>query len=128
MSEFDHKKDPITLTRILLRDSKRMGASGDFALLLQSIQLAVKVIQSATSKAGIANLHGVTATGNASGEVQRPLDLLANDAFVNALSFCDMVSIMGSEENEEPYIVEGTRGKYSVVFDPLDGSSNIGMF
>jgi fructose-1,6-bisphosphatase I len=127
MSEFDQKKDPITLTRLLLRDSKQLGASGDFAILLQSIQLAVKVISSATSKAGISNLYGSTLGGaeNSSGDVQKKLDILANDVFVNALSFCDMVAIMGSEENEEPYMLQGTKGKYSVVFDPLDGSSNI---
>jgi len=127
MSEFDQKKDPITLTRLLLRDSKNLGASGDFVILLQSIQLAVKVISCATSKAGISNLYGSTLGGaeNSSGDVQKKLDILANDVFVNSLSFCDMVSIMGSEENEEPYILQGTKGKYAVVFDPLDGSSNI---
>lgn len=127
MSEFDQKKDPITLTRLLLRDSKKLGASGDFAILLQSIQLAVKVIASATSKAGISNLYGASlgCSANSSGDVQKKLDILANEVFVNSLSFCDMVSIMGSEENEEPYILKGTQGKYSVVFDPLDGSSNI---
>lgn len=127
MSEFDQKKDPITLTRLLLRDSKKLGASGDFAILVQSLQLACKVIASATSKAGIANLWGNTLGGaeNSSGDVQKKLDVLANDVFVNSLSFCDMVSIMGSEENEEPYILKGTKGRYSIVFDPLDGSSNI---
>jgi len=75
MSEFDQKKDPITLTRLLLRDSKQLGASGDFAILLQSIQLAVKVISSATSKAGISNLYGSTLGGaeNSSGDVQKKI-------------------------------------------------------
>lgn len=127
MSEFDQKKDPVTLTRLLLRDSRALKASGDFALLLQSIQLACKVIASATSKAGIANLWGSTLGGseNSSGDVQKKLDVLANEVFVNSLSFVGSVAILGSEESEDPYIIRGTKGKYSIVFDPLDGSSNI---
>eukprot|EP00461_Guttulinopsis_vulgaris_P001624 UN01624 len=123
---------------MILRDSKAIGASGDFAILMNSIQLAVKVVASATSKAGIINLHGIYAGGggnnnqsspvqglNSTGDVQKKLDILANDVFINALSFSDQVRILGSEENEEPYLIRGSTGKYSVVFDPLDGSSNI---
>lgn len=125
-AEFEQKKNPITLTRLLLSDSKEMGASGDFVILLQSIQLAIKVIASATAKAGISNLYGIsgTQTANSSGDVQKTLDVLANDIFVNSLSFCNQVKIMGSEECEEPYILH-TKGKYAVSFDPLDGSSVI---
>lgn len=131
-TEFEQNKDPITLTRVLLRDSKKIGASGDFAILLNSIQLAIKVISSATSKAGIIHLHGIHGSGNnqsaginQSGDVQKKLDVLANDVFINALSFSDQVRIAASEEDEEAVVFKGSSSKYSVVFDPLDGSSLI---
>jgi len=51
--------------------------------------------------------------------------VFANDVFINCLKFSDQVDIMGSEENDEPIILKHEGGGYSIVFDPLDGSSNI---
>lgn len=116
----------MTLTRFLLEEQKKFpDATGNFAMLLQSIQLAVKVISSATHQAGIANLYGVAGGANASGDAQKKLDVLANDVFVNTCTFSDQVYIIGSEEEDKPIIVENTTGGYAIVFDPLDGSSNI---
>jgi len=123
--EFERNRNPITLTRFLLAESKRFNSTGDFAMLLNSIQLAVKVISSATHKAGIANLYGVAGAENSSGDEQKKLDVLANDVFVNCCTFSDQVYIMGSEEEDKPIIVDDTQGGYAIVFDPLDGSSNI---
>jgi fructose-1,6-bisphosphatase I len=122
-----NETNPITLTRFILQETKQFKQStGNFALLLQSIQLACKVIASAANKAGIANLYGVAGgQENATGDVQKKLDVLANDVFVNCLTFSNQVYVMGSEEVEEPIIVEKQSGGYAVVFDPLDGSSNI---
>ncbi len=74
---------------------------------------------------GISNLFGVAGATNSTGDDQKKLDVLANDIFINALTFSDQAYILGSEENEEAIIVGGTTGGYAVVFDPLDGSSNI---
>ena len=80
--------DPITLTRFILQQRHHFKqASGEFTMLLQSIQLAVKVIAKAAQNAGIANLYGVAGGSNSSGDEQKKLDILANDAFVNCLTY-----------------------------------------
>eukprot|EP00761_Pharyngomonas_kirbyi_P011678 gb/GECH01011704.1/.p1 GENE.gb/GECH01011704.1/~~gb/GECH01011704.1/.p1 ORF type:complete len:331 (+),score=82.99 gb/GECH01011704.1/:1-993(+) len=119
--------DPITLTRhVLAEQRKHKEAQGDLTILLSSIQLACKAISSAVRKAGISNLYGLAGSTNVQGEEVKKLDLLANENFINALSFSEKVCLMASEENEEPVTVSGHLcGKYSCVFDPLDGSSNI---
>jgi len=118
--------NPITLTRHIMQERNQFKqASGNFAMLLQSIQLACKVIARATAKAGIANLYGVAGNTNATGDEQKKLDVLANDIFVNCLTFSEQVFLMVSEENEQPIVLDEKAGGYAVVFDPLDGSSNI---
>jgi len=123
------KKDtnPITLTRHIMEErNQHKEATGHFAMLLQSIQLACKVIARATAKAGIANLYGVAGNINSTGDVQKKLDVLSNEVFINCLSFSNEVFLMVSEENDKPIILdEDKSGGYAVVFDPLDGSSNI---
>jgi len=123
----DSHKNPITLTRYLLQERQQYkNASGSFAMLLQSIQLACKVISNAVNKAGIANLYGLSGEAqNSSGDIQKKLDVFANEVFVNCLKYSDQVYIMGSEENEDPIILQDSSGGYAIVFDPLDGSSNI---
>lgn len=69
---------------------------------------------------------GLANSSNVQGEEQKKLDVIANEIFVNALRSSNKVAVMVSEEDEEAIIVETQyRGKYCVVFDPLDGSSNI---
>lgn len=127
-TEIERSTNPITLTRFLIAERKKYrNATGDFGMVMQSIQLACKAIANASKKAGIANLHGV-ATGqeNSSGDVQKKLDVMANDVFINTLSFSGGVHMMVSEENEDVILVDDNdHSSYSVVFDPLDGSSNI---
>lgn len=121
-------RDPITLTRFILQERQAFApdSTGNFAILLQSIQLACKVISSAAHHSGIANMYGLSGEGkNTSGDEVKKLDVLSNDVMINALSFSDEVYIMGSEENKDPIIVGQKTGGYAVVFDPLDGSSNI---
>jgi fructose-1,6-bisphosphatase I len=133
MSELDAKQEvaghrnPLTLTRVILSEEQNHpGATGDFTQILQSIQLATKVIANACRKAGIANLYGVAGDTNSSGDAQKKLDVFANDCFVNALSFSQKIALMISEENEQVIEVKGCdQAKYIIAFDPLDGSSNI---
>ncbi|KAG9140241.1 hypothetical protein Leryth_014686 [Lithospermum erythrorhizon] len=76
--------------------------------------------------AGLAKLIGLAGETNVQGEEQKKLDVLSNDVFVKALVSSGRTSILVSEEDEEATFVEKSqRGKYCVVFDPLDGSSNI---
>jgi len=118
-------RDPKTLTRWIL-DSQPPEATGDLSLILNSLQLACKIISNAASKAGIYNLYGVAGTENASGDQVKKLDVFSNDVFINCMKFTGRIAVMASEENEDPIFCEGAKdGKYCIVFDPLDGSSNI---
>ncbi|XP_073959944.1 fructose-1,6-bisphosphatase [Choristoneura fumiferana] len=117
----------MTLTRWVLTQQKAApSATGDLTQLLNSIQTAVKAIQSAVRKAGIAKLHGISGDTNVQGEQVKKLDVLSNELFVNMLKSSFTTCLLVSEENGEVIEVETERqGKYIVCFDPLDGSSNI---
>src|SRR5213596_1785925 len=103
------------------------GASGEFSWLLSGITLATKIVAAQVRRAGLAGIVGVTRETNVQGEVVQKLDVIANQTLLQFLGNRGNVAIMASEENEDPVIVERDRklGKYIVVFDPLDGSSNI---
>jgi len=78
-------------------------------------------------KAGLANLTGLAGNVNVQGEDVKKLDVVSNDVFINALKSSGEVSVMVSEEDEDIIVVQDKDmcGPYAVVFDPLDGSSNI---
>jgi fructose-1,6-bisphosphatase I len=99
-------------------------ATGDFTLLLSSIQTACKFISSKVRKAGIANLYGQNGTSNITGDVQKKLDVICNEVFINTLKSSRRVLAILSEEEDEPIYIDDN-GKYIVSFDPLDGSSNV---
>ncbi|XP_057732744.1 fructose-1,6-bisphosphatase, cytosolic-like [Arachis stenosperma] len=121
------RTDLMTITRFVLNEqSKHPDSRGDFSILLSHIVLGCKFVCSAVSKAGLAKLIGLAGDTNVQGEEQKKLDVLSNDVFVKALVSSGRTSILVSEEDEQATIVEPSkRGKYCVVFDPLDGSSNI---
>ena len=119
------QSNPITLTRQLLMD-EAVSESKALAVLMASIQLACKTISQAVRKAGIAGLYGLHGSVNATGDSVKKLDMISNDVFINALTYSRELSVLVSEELEEPLIVEDAlSGQYCVVTDPLDGSSNI---
>ncbi|KAL1198786.1 Fructose-1,6-bisphosphatase, cytosolic [Cardamine amara subsp. amara] len=122
-----HRTDLMTITRFVLNEqSKYPESRGDFTILLSHIVLGCKFVCSAVNKAGLAKLIGLAGETNIQGEEQKKLDVLSNDVFVNALISSGRTSVLVSEEDEEATFVEPSkRGKYCVVFDPLDGSSNI---
>lgn len=117
--------DPITLTRHCL--SVLPDADQDLVLLLASIQAACKSIANAVRRAGIDNLYGLAGVEqNVQGEDVKKLDILSNEYFVNACAYSSKVCAMVSEETAEIIPVDETRcGPYTIVFDPLDGSTNI---
>jgi len=120
--------DLITLTRHVLLDQMRLGASatGDLTLLLTAIQVTSKFIATNVRRARLINLVGLAGETNVQGEEQKKLDVLSNDIMVNALRASGKTAVLVSEELEEAIIIEEPyKGKYCVVFDPLDGSSNI---
>ncbi|KAK7693709.1 Fructose-1,6-bisphosphatase, cytosolic [Cerrena zonata] len=118
----------ITLTRHVLSQQFQLGAqaSGDLTLLLTAIQVTSKFIATNVRKARLINLIGLAGDTNVQGEEQKKLDVLSNDIMVNSLRASGKTAVLVSEELEEAIIIdEKHRGKYCVVFDPLDGSSNI---
>jgi fructose-1,6-bisphosphatase I len=120
--------DLITLTRHVLHEQLHLGAneSGDLTLLLTAIQVTSKFIATNVRKARLINLVGMAGEVNVQGEEQKKLDVLSNDIMVNALRASGKTAVLVSEELEDAIIIEDKyKGKYCVVFDPLDGSSNI---
>jgi len=104
------------------------STSGDqeLALLMNAIQHASKVTANAIRTAGPAGLYGLAGVENSTGDDVKKLDIIANTVWVDCLKASGVCSVLVSEEEEEPIIIEGDRaGPFCVAFDPLDGSSNI---
>jgi fructose-1,6-bisphosphatase I len=110
-----------------LNEQKRFPyAKGDFTLLLSDIILAGKIISREVNKAGLVEILGLTGMENVQGEQVQKLDDFANSSFLNILSKNESVGGVASEEMAEPdYFTNHTKARYCVLFDPLDGSSNI---
>jgi fructose-1,6-bisphosphatase I len=105
------------------------GSSGELSSILSSIRLAAKLVSHEINKAGLAkHILGASGEENIQGEVQQKLDVYANDVFINTLSARGVICGIGSEENDDFIAFEDEKckyGKYVVLMDPLDGSSNI---
>jgi fructose-1,6-bisphosphatase I len=103
------------------------GARGTFSWLLSGITLATKMIQARVRRAGLLDALGSAGETNVQGEVQQKLDVYANEALLHCLGVRDAVAVLVSEENDHPVTFDRApdTGKYVVIFDPLDGSSNI---
>lgn len=115
-----------TLTTWLLKQEMKGTIDGELATVISSIALACKQIASLVSRSGISNLTGLAGAANIQGEDQKKLDVVSNEVFRNCLRSSGRTSILASEEEDMPVAVEETySGNYIVVFDPLDGSSNI---
>ena len=117
-----------TIERFILDQEQRFPqATGELSHLLYDIALAAKIIQAATRRAGLVDVIGGVGNTNVQGEEQQKLDVFANETMKNALNHTGRVCVMASEEDEGPIDIPQpyTPGKYAVLFDPLDGSSNI---
>ena len=118
----------ITLERFIIEEqSTHPGARGEFSGLLAQITLAGKIISREVNKAGLAEILGLTGRKNLHGEQVQKLDMYANDIFFSSLDHSGYLCIMASEEVEEAIEIppEYPCGDYVLLFDPLDGSSNI---
>ncbi|MEQ1884909.1 MAG: class 1 fructose-bisphosphatase [Bryobacteraceae bacterium] len=102
-------------------------ARGVFSSLLSGMTLATKAIQAQVRRAGLVDVIGSAGETNVQGEEQQKLDVYANQMLLHCLGRRDAVAMLVSEENDEPVTFDRARdtGRYIVVFDPLDGSSNI---
>ncbi|MCI0738202.1 MAG: class 1 fructose-bisphosphatase [Gemmataceae bacterium] len=119
----------MTVEQHILEEQRRNHpeASGEFSWLLSGITLASKIVAAMVRRAGLTNVLGTAGQQNVQGETQQKLDVLANQALLDCLGRRGNVAVMASEEDAEPIVVPRDRrnGKHVVVFDPLDGSSNI---
>src|SRR3954447_7505803 len=111
----------------LERKGRNPHATTEFCWLLSGIMLATKIIASQIQRAGLLDVFGKTGDVNVQGEEVQKLDIIANDTLVRCLGYRGNVGLLVSEEDEEPHVIQdaGEKGKYTVLFDPLDGSSNI---
>ncbi len=116
----------ITMTHFLLQEQRRKGGSGSFTALMTDIIFACKMIAHEVNRGALAGNHGLAGSENIQGEDQKKLDVLANDIFLHMNELGGNYAGMASEELEDIHAVTGgAEGKYLLLFDPLDGSSNI---
>ena len=122
-----------TLTQYLIEQRRRFpSASGDFNALLLDVALACKAIARSVAFGELGSVLGhptpeVATSVNVQGEEQKKMDVISNEYFTQMTEWGGHLAGMASEELEEPYQIPENlqRGKYMLVFDPLDGSSNI---
>ena len=113
---------------IVERQYEYPGATGELSSLFSCIRLAGKIVHREINKAGLVDITGSVGEQNVQGEQQQKLDVYANEKFKTALSARGVVCGLASEEDEHFVKFEkglNLNGKYVVLIDPLDGSSNI---
>jgi fructose-1,6-bisphosphatase I len=118
----------VTIERFIIEQERQFPeATGELSGILYDVALAAKMIANKVRSAGLADILGAEGTENVQGEAQQKLDVIANDIIVKAMDHGGRLCAMASEE--EPDIIQipdGFKcGKYVLLFDPLDGSSNI---
>ena len=120
----------ITLDRFILEEERHHpGATGELSMLLMRFGVAGKRIAWELAVGGLKRLLGSTGEENVQGEDQKKLDALANEILLETFDYGGLVSVAASEEMEKivefPHATEN--GRYAVLFDPMDGSSNIAV-
>ncbi len=116
-----------TVERHMLdRRGRNPHVTSEFSWLMSGITLATKIIAAHVQRAGLLEIIGEAGAVNVQGEVVQKLDVFANDTLQRCLGYRGNIGILVSEEDEEPHVIqEAASGQYIVLFDPLDGSSNI---
>jgi fructose-1,6-bisphosphatase I len=118
----------MTIQRYIAQEERmHPEATGEFSTLLRNLALAVKIVSREVRRAGLVDILGRASATNTSGDEVKKLDVFANEMIINALESGGQLCVMASEENETviPIPEEFPCGKYAMLFDPLDGSSNI---
>lgn len=117
-----------TLTNYIISKQQGFeGASGTFTGLLNDIAVACKRIADLVNKGDLVGVLGTSDSENVQGEQQKKLDIISNDLMIEALQHNGHIAALASEEMDEVYHLpdDSPRGRYLVLCDPLDGSSNI---
>ena len=121
------KMRKITLSRYLIEQQHQGTISGDLRLLITLVSRAVHAISVAVGKGALAGVLGEAGSDNVQGEAQKKLDVIANEILLEANEWGGHLAAMASEEMDDPHVIPNRypRGEYLLMFDPLDGSSNI---
>jgi fructose-1,6-bisphosphatase len=116
-----------TLSKFIIEEQRKLSGGSELIALVNDIQTACKYIAVAVAKGPLAGLRGSTGNLNVQGEEQKPLDMISNDIMLRCCEWGGYLAGMASEEMDEPYEIPDVypRGRYLLVFDPLDGSSNL---
>ena len=118
----------VSLTRYLVEQQRVDGTiPAQLRLLLEVVARACKSISHAVNKGALGGVLGAAHTENVQGEIQKKLDIIANEVLIEANEWGGHLAAMASEEMEDIYVVPNRypQGEYLLLFDPLDGSSNI---
>ena len=118
----------ISLTRYLVEQQRQDGhIPPELRLLLEIVARACKSISQAVNKGALGGVLGTAGSENVQGEVQKKLDIIANEVLIEANEWGGHLAAMASEEMDSIYVVPNRypQGEYLLLFDPLDGSSNI---
>ncbi len=118
----------ISLTRYLVEQQRQDGhIPPSLRLLLEVVARACKSISQAVNKGALGGVLGTAGSENVQGEVQKKLDIIANEVLIEANEWGGHLAAMASEEMDSIYVVPNRypQGEYLLLFDPLDGSSNI---
>ncbi|MBL8516167.1 MAG: class 1 fructose-bisphosphatase [Betaproteobacteria bacterium] len=118
----------ITLTRFLIdQQYQTQAVSSDLRLLVEVVARAIKAISVNVGKGALAGVLGEAGTGNVQGEAQKKLDVIANEILLEANEWGGHLAAMASEEMDDPHAIPHRypKGEFLLLFDPLDGSSNI---
>ena len=112
---------------ILEEEARYPGATGEFSWIISAVSLAAKIIAHKVRHVRLQEVLGEQGDTNVQGETQLRMDVIANEVIMRVLGGRSSIAVLGSEEDEEPTILRRGRdgGKYCVLFDPLDGSSNL---
>jgi fructose-1,6-bisphosphatase I len=122
------KVRPISLTRFLIEEQREQHhINADLRLLIEVVARACKSISIAVGKGALGGVLGSAGTENVQGEVQKKLDVLSNEILLEANEWGGHLAALASEEMDDPHPIPHRypKGEYLLVFDPLDGSSNI---
>jgi len=117
----------ITLSRFLLEQQRDGRINADLRLLIEVVARACKRISIAVGKGALGGVLGSAGTENVQGETQKKLDVLSNEILLEANAWGGHLAALASEEMDDPHPIPDRypKGEYLLVFDPLDGSSNI---
>jgi fructose-1,6-bisphosphatase I len=127
--ETPRSASPVTLTRFLIEQQRHSESAcpASLRLLIETVARACKAINHAISKGALGDVLGTLACENVQGEVQKKLDVIANDLLLDANEWGGQLAAMASEEMETIHRIPNRypKGEYLLLFDPIDGSSNV---